>query len=459
MKLLQRLHNAYKAFRYEAVEPSATRRPIVISLRSEDRELPPEKRRALVSEARDQQRNFTLAGFALRKHLQFVSYYRFSAETPNREFNRALERRLETWKRRENCDAARRSNFDELMTVIESHRAVDGDVGVLRRADGRLQIVEGDRIKSPNEGDDLENWVNGVELDRDGAAKRYAIWSRQRAGGMAFERRVSANDFDLIAYRTRRDQVRGVSLFAPAVKMISYLYDGLDYALAKLKLEQMMGIVTRLEDGGALVGAPTTNPEAVDGVLHEKFGRDLLHLALRPGEDASFMESNNPSQNFQTFTELVSRLIFASLDLPYSFFDGSKTNFYGSKGEFEQYLDTVEKKQSPTIATLNEWIFDWLMPNWIAEGSLTLPDGWTIEDVRHDVGWKGSGLPYWRLFEYVKETQAAINGALVDPYALADSFGESFSRNIEKLKQAKEYAKENGVAIPYGERQNVNIGL
>ena len=459
MKLLQRVKNAYKAFRYEAVEPSATRRPIVISLRSEDRELPPEKRRALVSEARDYQRNFTLAGFALRKHLQFVSYYRFSAETPNREFNRALERRLATWKRRENCDAARRSNFDELMTILESHRAVDGDVGVLRRADGRLQLVEGDRIKSPNEGDDLENWVNGVELDDVGAARRYAIWSRKRAGGMEFQRYVDAKYFDLIAYRTRRDQIRGVSLFAPAVKMISYLYDGLDYALAKLKLEQMMGIVTRLEDGGSLVGAPTTNSEAVDGALQEKFGRDLLHLALRPGEDASFMESNNPSQNFQTFTELVSRLIFASLDLPYSFFDGSKTNFYGSKGEFEQYLDTVEKKQSPTIATLNEWIFDWLMPNWIAEGSLTLPDGWTIEDLRHDVGWKGSGLPYWRLFEYVKETQAAINGGLVDPYALADSFGESLSRNIEKLRQAKEYAKENGVSIPYGEKQNVNIGL
>ena len=458
MKLVQRFKNAVKAFRYEAVESSPTRRTIYVSTKSEDQELSPQKRKALVSESRDQQRNFTLAGFALRKHLQFVSYYRFSAETPNREFNRALERRLDAWKRRENCDGARRSTFDELLTLVESHRAVDGDVGILRRSDGRIQIVEGDRIKNPPDAD-VEKWVNGVELDRDGVAKRYAIWSRDRNGTLVYERNVSADVFDLIAYRTRRDQIRGVSLFAPAVKMISYLYDGLDYALAKLKLEQMMGIVTKLDDGGNLVGVSGTDPNVVGGALREKFGRDLLHIALKTGEEAAFMESNNPSQNFQSFTELVSRLIFASLDLPYSFFDGSKTNFYGSKGEFEQYLDTVEKKQAPTIATLNEWIFDWLLPNWIAEGSIQLPSGWTVDKVREDCGWKGSGLPYWRLFEYVKQTQTAINGGLVDPYALADSFGESFTRNIEKLKQARDYAQENGVFLPYGEPVKTNVGL
>ena len=458
MKLVQRFKNAVKAFRYEAVESSPTRRTIYVSTKSEDQELSPQKRKALVSESRDQQRNFTLAGFALRKHLQFVSYYRFSAETPNREFNRTLERRLDAWKRRENCDGARRSAFDELLTLVESHRAVDGDVGILRRSDGRIQIVEGDRIKNPPDAD-VEKWVNGVELDRYGVAKRYAIWSRDRNGTLVYERNVSADVFDLIAYRTRRDQIRGVSLFAPAVKMISYLYDGLDYALAKLKLEQMMGIVTKLDDGGNLVGVSGTDPNVVGGALREKFGRDLLHIALKTGEEAAFMESNNPSQNFQSFTELVSRLIFASLDLPYSFFDGSKTNFFGSKGEFEQYLDTVEKKQAPTIATLNEWIFDWLLPNWIAEGSIQLPSGWTVDKVREDCGWKGSGLPYWRLFEYVKQTQTAINGGLVDPYALADSFGESFTRNIEKLKQAREYAQENGVFLPYGEPVKTNVGL
>ena len=473
IKLFRRAANAFRAFAadpsrvalsYEAVEPSPTRRPVYVSNRSEDYELPASKRRVLISDARDQQRNFTIAGFALRKHLQFVSYYRFHADTPNREFNRALERRVDLWKRRENCDVARRSNFDELITLIESHRATDGDVGVLKLSDGRLQVIESDRIKNPAEtGDYNENWVQGVELDDVGRALNYSIWGRTPNGAFKPERTVSADNFDLLAYRTRRDQIRGVSLFAPALRMMGYLHDGVRFALAKLKLEQMLGIVTNLDGGGNIAGTSGTDPKAVAANIRENFGSDLLHLALQTGEEAHFMESNNPSQNFQSFCELVIRLIFAAFDLPYSFFDGSKTNFYGSKGEFEQYLDTVEKKQAPTVEMLDSWVFDWLLPNWLTDPRDPLfdywPDGWRVSDLRGDVGWRGAGLPLWRLFEYVKETQAAINAGLVDPFALADSFGESFARNVERIGEARRIADGAGVWLPFGREQAINTGL
>lgn len=288
MELRQRLSRAWNAFRaptqlkYEAIEQTPTRRPIAYSVRSEDRELTTYDRRALISESREEQRNFTLAGFALRKHLQFVSYYRFSAETPCKAFNRALERRVELWKDRKNCDAARRSNFDELITLIESHRAVDGDVGVLRRSDCRLQIVESDRIKNPREVGELDiDWTHGVKVSEWGEAQQYQIWRRTLGGDLEPERVVDASCFDLLAYRTRRDQVRGVSLFAPALKTIAYLYDGIDYALAKLKLEQMIGLVTRLDDGGNIANVETTDPQEVKAQVREKFGNDLFHLPSR----------------------------------------------------------------------------------------------------------------------------------------------------------------------------------
>lgn len=463
--LLTGIDAARIAFSYQAVESSPTRRPLTSSSRSEDGELPAWKRQILISEAREQLRNFSIAGFALRKHLQFVSYYRFFADTPNREFNRALERRVADWKRRENCDAAGRSDFDELITIIESHRATDGDVGILRLSNGRVQIVEADRIKNPADfGESMSSdWVQGVHVNRIGAPLEFQVWSRQPNGLMAPERRVSARWFDLLAYRTRRDQIRGVSLFAPAVRALSYLSDSLDFALSKQKLEQMLGLVTTLDDGGNLAGVKQTDPNEIDRQLKEAFGHDLLHIALKAGEDARFMESNNPSANFQAFVELVIRLIFSAFDLPYSFFDGSKTNFYGSKGEFEQYLDTVEKKQQPTRAMLDSWLFDWLLPNWLTDPSDPLydawPSGWRLSDLRGSVGWRGSGLPLWRLFEYVKETQSAINAGLVDPYALADSFGESLTRNIEKIGDARRLGEEFGVWLPFGREQAINTGL
>ena len=451
------------ALKYQAIENRPTRRPIYVSLRSEDRELPTEKRRRLISEARDQQRNFSLAGFALRKHLQFVSYYRFFASTPDREFNKRLESLVERWKEPRWCDAQRRRGFNEIMTIIEAHRAIDGDVGVLKRADGRLQLIESDRIATPSEYGNDPGWVNGVYLDHDGVAQYYSVCKRKDYGGYEFERVVSALDLDLPAYLTRADQIRGVSLFAPAVEMVSYLYDGLSYALAKLKLEQILGLKTKLEDGGSIVStydqSATDDAESVNRKAAETFGSDVMHLALKVGEDAEFMESSNPSQNFQNFCESIIRMIFAALDVPFSFYDGSQTNFYGSEGEFEQYLDSVEKKQAPMIATMNGWIFDWLLPNWIFDGLIELPRGWTLDDLRGDVGWRGSGAPSWRLFRNVKEVQAGISAGLVSPLRVADSYGEDMLRNIEEIAALRRYAAAQGVFVPYGEDQTINNGL
>ena len=454
--------------KYEAVENTPTRPKIYYSTKSEDRELDTRQRQTLLSEARDQLRNFSLAGFALRKHLQFVSYYRFSAHTDNQEFNLALENRVRQWSRRQNCDVAQRRSLDELLTIIESHRAVDGDVGILRRHDCRIQIIEGDRIRDPNDSDMNEDWVNGVKLDGDGRAIQYAIHRRKKDGGFEFDRRVPARDFDLLTYCSRADQVRGVSLLAPAVKMIAYLYRGIDYALAKLKLEQMLGLKTTFEDGGNFRqpqynDAEFDDPQTIADKSREMFGDDLMHLALKVGEDASFMESNNPSQNFQAFVESVVRMIFAALDVPYSFYDGSKTNFYGSKGEFEQYLDTVEKKQQPTIAMLDDWLFDWLLPNWLSDVndplSKYLQIAYNTEALRATCGWRGSGFPSWRLFEYVKEIQLAVASGMASPYAVAESFGEDVERNIAEMARLRKLASGLGVDVPFGKESTTNVGL
>ena len=349
------------------------------------------------------------------------------------------------------------------MTILESHRAIDGDVGVLKRADGRIQLIESDRIATPTDFGADPSWVNGVKLDADGAAIAYSICRRKEYGGFEFERVVDARNFDLPAYLTRADQIRGVSLFAPAVEMVSYLYDGLSYALAKLKLEQILGLKTTLSDGESIVASydeqTTDDADSISRKAAETFGSDVMHLALKVGEDAQFMESSNPSQNFQSFCESIIRMIFAALDVPFSFYDGSKTNFYGSEGEFEQYLDSVEKKQAPTIATLNGWIFDWLLPNWIIDGLIDLPTGWTIDDLRGDVGWRGSGAPSWRLFRNVKEVQAGISAGLVSPLRVADSYGEDMLRNIDELAQIRRYSASQDVFVPYGEEQKINNGL
>lgn len=111
------------------------------------------------------------------------------------------------------------------------------------------------------------------------------------------------------------------------------------------------------------------------------------------------------------------------------------------------------------IATMNGWIFDWLLPNWIFDGLIELPRGWTLDDLRGDVGWRGSGAPSWRLFRNVKEVQAGISAGLVSPLRVADSYGEDMLRNIEEIAALRRYAAAQGVFVPYGEDQTINNGL
>ena len=105
----------FQRLRYDAVKADRIRRSPYYSTKSEDRELSARERQLLISQARDALRNFTIAGFALRKHLQSMAFYRFSAGTPNDDFNRKLETLVRLWKKRSNCDAANRHNFDTLI--------------------------------------------------------------------------------------------------------------------------------------------------------------------------------------------------------------------------------------------------------------------------------------------------------------------------------------------------------
>jgi len=453
---------------YEAIRPRGTKRPIYISQKSEDRELTRADRTALVSATRDLLRNAPAASSALRRHLQYVANYRFRASTPDREFNEALERRVKEWTRRENCDAARRSNFDELMRIAESCRTLDGDVGIVKRADCRLQIVEGDRIRNPRDvGEYDPEWTHGVKLDLDGRAIAYSVWSRGRGGTMEPEKEIDADDFELIAYRTRRDQTRGVSPFAPVVASTYQLNDCYQYALAKMKLEQQVGLVSKTSTGRLAGFNDAGNDEEAARETERRarafFGDDTLYLSLGTDDSVEFVKGDTPSANFQTFTQAILRQIYMALDLPYSFYDGSQLTFAGNKGEYEQFLDTVSIKQEPVLETLDNMLFDWLLPNWLSDPNDRVHEFWTPglkpDDLRDCVAWRGAGLPKWRLCERVKETLLAIDAGLMNVYDCADEYGESVAKNLNDLKALIEDAEEKGVELPFGKTQSVNAGL
>ena len=164
----------------------------------------------------------------------------------------------------------------------------------------------------------------------------------------------------LCGYFNRIDQIRGVSLLAPAINQFRDVYESIDYALAKAKLSQLLGFkTTRLDDTELTEDGLT---EAITNL-----GAGAIHFDLRQDEDAAMIESQTPATQFQDFLQNVIRIAFAALDIPLEFLMPNIANYYSNRGALDRYIDSCRKKQEGLIDALNE-ITDWRIRMAIADG-------------------------------------------------------------------------------------------
>ena len=132
--------------------------------------------------------------------------------------------------------------------------------------------------------------------------------------------------------------------------------------------------------------------------------------------------------------------------MPYSFLDGSKTNYYGSKGELNGYVNGCRKRQEEMIVWLNR-LTRWLLARWAAEGTLPLPAGKTSDDIPFT--WVGAGTPFWRLIDDSKGYQIAVQNGFTNPEAVCSEHGGNFYDNIDRTAACLEYARQHGIVMPW----------
>ena len=121
---------------YDAVHAKNKRQAPTGILRSEDSELPPTERRKLLSATRTLHRNFSVAAWMIRKHLDYVSTFSFQARTGDGDLDDSLERLVRWWSQPVNFDVTGRFGLQRFTRLAEMRRTVDGDMGVLKLSRG-----------------------------------------------------------------------------------------------------------------------------------------------------------------------------------------------------------------------------------------------------------------------------------------------------------------------------------
>lgn len=473
MPIKKTLGNAWQKtgqmlFGYDAVKNTSRRRAPTSNNASEDATLPAHKRSKLTATTRDVQRNFSVAGWGIRKHLDYVSTFNFQSKTGNDIFDRRLEELMKWWSLPKNCDIRGKHSLAQITRIAEQSRVIDGDVLISRLRTGHLQAIESDRIANPTLGSipkdmDLTNAVQGVILNKVGAATGYIINKRGTWGGsLTFEKVVRANNAFHLGYYDRFDQVRGVSRLAASINTFQDLYEGLTYALAKAKISQLFGLVTYREGNSPLSDLEEEEDSEGNTKYKVDFGIGPFHLDLDDGDKAEILESRTPSHELQDFSQITIAMALKSLDIPFSFYAENFSNYSGSRQALLAYEQSASIKRQDLVGFLN-WVTFWKITQWISTGTLVLPAGMRFNQVRWD--WISVGLPWIDPLKEVNAHIAAINAGITSRQKVAKATGEDWFEIVDELEQEEKImankkifiGKRNGV-VTDGGVENVNSG-
>ena len=462
--------NAGYGIGYDAVKQKGKRSMPLGRTLSEDLELRQLPRRQLITLTRDLNRNFAIAAWAIRRHLDSVSTFTFSSKTGNLDLDQQVDAKMEWWSRAENCDCAGRHSLADLTREWERCAIIDGDVLVNRLQDGTLQTIEGDRIQTIGGPPYVElgidpKWVsNGVYVNELGRAISYMVFKRgpllAGAGGGAgliWDKEIPAAFADMHGYYERTDQVRGITPISAAANSMRDVYENIDLALLKSKALQLMGIAVMRKGseqlGGQGYGYPAGQPSEgqdaqnpgisrYDGV---DFGAGPVLFDLDVGDEIKVIESATPGAQFQAFQQIVIMIALKSLDIPFSFYDESHTNYSGMRMAGVQYYDAACKSKQARLRALLHKITAWRIGLWVMDGEIKLPDGFPLAAVRWE--WVHSGIP---LFDPLKEISgdiAAVNAGFSSPQQVCKARGGDFFKNIDERADAEKYAKDKGVLL------------
>ena len=267
--------------------------------------------------AREQLRNFAVLSWMIDKHLDFVSTFDIQFKTGMDWMDDWLEELLKWWAQEENFEVGGRYSLFQYLRVNEAQKILNGDMGTLKLADGKVMAVESDQLNSgyQNLGNG-ENWFRGVCVHPVTTKPiKYRFLKRNIQDGGLSNKYVDAEAGNFYLHADRKhypNLIRGISPIANAINSIQDCYEGIDWHLVKMKIAAMLGVVL-FESKNSLPGQ-RQNPVTGESVKPQeagkpkydvKLGDGVASLSMQVGEQLQVIESKIPSTESQEFYKVV----------------------------------------------------------------------------------------------------------------------------------------------------------
>lgn len=449
---------------YDALNPKGRRRTATVgTIKPEDLLMTQTRRDLMDANATDVHRNFSLLQWMIRQTINYCTLFDFHPTTKDEGLNRDLRFLMQRDCEPEQNDYVGRMSWDDMRAVAEGLKIVAGDCFFVPLQEGTLQLVEGSYCRDPRD-KTTARWLSGAKLN---GRNRVISWNfrehdlQSTFGSKWTDREVPASRvWQHIQYEQRANLVRGLSSISAALNEMRDLYETMDLARAKVKLEQLFGIAIfrNPDDDEDVADAVNANGDAEDDDPETEqeeyydFGSGSPVVMYRTtGEKVELLQANSPGSNTIEFMRLCIQLVMLALDLPANFYNPSETNFFGSQAAWTLFERSCHRRRQSQLR-LHKRMTRWRQWRWIlpidlnGTGEIVLPRSLSIEDLTYK--WVARGVPFWKPTEQLSAGLGRVAAGLTTMQGLCDETGAGlFEENLQNLRHELKKAEELGFRL------------
>jgi capsid protein len=278
-------------------------------------------RQDLMWDARDMEKNFPfIAGVLERTAMYTVGSLTYKSATGDKAIDAEYEDYFHGWCGR--SDPSGRYRFREQIELAFRSMLRDGDYGFRIVDEGgpeiQVQGIEADRIGSPIESTQRENYIGGLTIGEKGIIEKVDIYRRSRTNQYSKEMEINGAEFLHLVKPIRAEQYRGVTWLAPVLAHARDLHEIFGFEKQGAKTASMWSGFIYDRDPMSGQGGWDTNPQTGQKELKAEAG--LIQTLRKNTQDIKFAPGvQRPSGAFMNLFEVAIKQIAIGLNLPYGF--------------------------------------------------------------------------------------------------------------------------------------------
>jgi lambda family phage portal protein len=340
------------------------------------------------------------------------------------------------------------------------------DTGLRRAFSLALQCIHPSRLATPKDLklDDLVR--DGIKFSPSGAPESYYIYNPSAMRAMIRSGIIPAPTSEYkqvpawIAHRPglfhgfipkTEEQVRGVSVLAPAMKFFRDLSDYLDFELVGAIIAASFAVFIETSNPYDTSGQPLAAGETYKEVNPGQI------LYGSPGEKPHILAPNRPGDTFPAFVERVLRAVGASCGMPYEIIakDFSKTNYSSARAALLEAWRVFAFYQKWLVDGFCQPVYDMVIEEAWLRNMIRIPDKTDFYAMRQAIC-RAAWIPPRRgHVDPTKEIEALVTGLDNHLVTLSEASAEMGGDWETRLRQrAREEAMRKDLGLEKAEKKN-----